>query len=104
LALSADGTNAGSGIVWASRQLDGSANQAVRRGILHAFNAQNVTNELWNSEQISARDSVGNFAKFVPPTEANGKISLAAFTTRLNVYGLLPLPPLSIGLSGRNVV
>jgi PKD repeat protein len=61
----------------------------VRPGILHAYDAQNVTNELWNSEQLSARDSVGSFAKFVPPTVANGKVYLATFSSRLNVYGLL---------------
>ena len=103
LALSANGTNAGSGIVWASHNLVGNANQQVRPGILRAYNAQNITNELWNSEQISARDSVGNFAKFVPPTVANGKVYLATFSNRLNVYGLLPRPPLTIGRSGSNV-
>jgi len=40
LSISANGTNAGSGIVWASHQLGGSANHAVRPGILRAFNAQ----------------------------------------------------------------
>jgi hypothetical protein len=104
LAVSANGTNAGSGIVWASRQLDGDANQAVRRGILHAFNAQNITNELWNSERISTRDAVGLFAKFAPPTEANGKVYLATFSGRLNVYGLLPRPQLSVTLSAGNAV
>jgi hypothetical protein len=68
-----------------------------------AYNAQNVNNELWNSEQLSARDSVGNFAKFVPPTVANGKVYLATFSNRLNVYGLLPRPSLAIRLAGSNV-
>ncbi len=104
LALSANGTNTGSGILWASHQLGGSANQAVRPGILRAYNAQNVAQELWNSEQIPGRDSVGNFAKFVAPTVANGKVYLATFSNRLNVYGLLPPPPLSIARSGSNVV
>ncbi len=87
LALSANGTNAGSGIIWASHQLTGNANQSVRPGILHAYDAQNVSHELWNSEQNSARDGVGNFAKFVPPTVANGKVYLATFSGQLNVYG-----------------
>ena len=103
LAVSANGTNAGSGIVWAAHNLVGNANQAVRPGILHAYNAQNVTNELWNSEQLSARDSIGNFAKFVPPTVANGKVYLATFSNRLNVYGLLPRPPLAIACTSTNV-
>ncbi len=90
LALTANGTNAGSGIIWASHQLTGNANQSVRPGILHAYDAQNVSRELWNSEQNSARDGVGNFAKFVAPTVANGKVYLATFSGRLNVYGNAP--------------
>jgi hypothetical protein len=90
LAISANGTNAGSGILWASHQYTGDANQAVRPGVLRAFDAQNVTNELWNSEQNNPRDSVGLYAKFVPPTVANSKVYLATFSGRLNVYGLLP--------------
>jgi hypothetical protein len=104
LALSANGTNAGSGIVWATHNVSGDANQAVVTGILRAYNAQNVASELWNSEQLSARDSVGNLAKFVPPTVANGKVYLATFSNRLNVYGLLPAPPLAIRRAGGNVV
>src|ERR1019366_4720609 len=103
LSVSANGTNSGSGIVWASHNLVGDANQQVRPGILRAYNAQNVTNELWNSEQLSARDSVGNFAKFVPPTVANGKVYLATFSGRLNVYALLPRPPLAIACTSNNV-
>jgi hypothetical protein len=100
LALSADRTNADTGIVWASHQLTGDANQSVRPGILRAYNAQNVEQELWNSEQIRSRDSAGNFAKFVPPTVANGKVYLATFSRRVDVYGLLPPPPLTIGTIG----
>src|SRR5208283_844581 len=100
LALSANGTNAGSAIVWAAHQLDGDANQQVLPGILHAYDARNVANELWNSGQNSARDSVGNFAKFVAPTVANGKVYLATFSGQLDVYGLLPPPALTATRSG----
>ncbi|PWU16411.1 MAG: hypothetical protein C5B50_13630 [Verrucomicrobia bacterium] len=93
LSISANGTNAGTGIIWGSHQFTGDANQAVRPGILHAYNAQNVTNELWNSELYSARDSVGLYAKYVPPTVANGKVYMATFSGRLNVYGVLPSSP-----------
>ena len=88
LALSANGTNAGTGIIWATHQLNGDANHNVLPGILHAFDASNVSHELWNSTMISARDSVGNFAKFVPPTVANGKVYLATFSGKVDVYGL----------------
>jgi len=102
LAVSANGTNAGSGIIWAIVNTTSSANQAVVSGTLHAYNAQNVSTELWNSQQVS-RDAVGNLAKFVPPTVANGKVYLATFSNRLNVYGLLPLPQLNISQAGGSI-
>jgi len=104
LSLSANGTNGGTGVLWASHQRSGDANQSVQPGILRAYNAENVSIELWNSQQNGARDSVGNFAKFVPPTVANGKVYLATFSNRLNVYGLLPPPSLSVAFSATNVV
>ncbi|MEO7046472.1 MAG: T9SS type A sorting domain-containing protein, partial [Ferruginibacter sp.] len=48
--------------------------------------------ELWNSNWNSKRDSIGIFAKFVPPTIANGKVYMATFSKKLNVYGLNPPP------------
>lgn len=89
LSISANGSEAGSGIVWASLPLQGNANQQVVPGILRAFNAQNVAQELWNSHQNAARDEVGNFAKFCPPTVADGKVYLGTFSGKLNVYGHL---------------
>jgi hypothetical protein len=104
LALSANGTNSRSGIVWAAHQLGGDAQGAVLPGILHAYNAENVAVELWNSEQLSARDSVGNFAKYVPPTVANGKVYLATFSNQLNVYGLFTTPALNINRAGNSAI
>jgi uncharacterized repeat protein (TIGR03806 family) len=88
LAVSANSSNAGSGILWAVHQMNGDANHNILPGILHAYDAQNVSRELWNSQQISSRDGMGNFAKFVPPTVANGKVYLATFSGQLDVYGL----------------
>jgi len=102
LALSANGTNDGTAIVWAVHQVGGDANQQVLPGILHAYDARNVGVELWNSEQLSSRDTVGKFAKFVPPTVANGKVYMATFAGRVNVYGLQPAPPVDIAFSGGN--
>jgi len=104
LSLSANGTNAGTGIIWASVNTSASANQATVAGTLHAYDAQNVARELWHSDMIPSRDAVGNFAKFVAPTVANGKVYLATFSNRLNVYGLLPPLPLTILQSGANLV
>src|SRR3974390_2154218 len=87
MSVSANGTNAGSGILWAVVNTSSDANQAVVPGTLHAYNAQNVSSELWNSDMLS-RDSLGNLAKFVPPTVANGKVYMATFSGKVNVYGL----------------
>jgi len=103
LALSANGSTVGSGIVWAAVNTTANANQAVVAGTLHAYDAQNVATELWNSDMLLARDGLGNFAKFVAPTVANGKVYMATFSNRLNVYGLFPLPPLTIRYLGANV-
>lgn len=79
--------------------MGGDANQQVLPGILHAYNAENVGVELWNSQQAGSRDAVGNFAKFVPPTVANGKVYLATFSNRLNVYGLFTPPVARLAVS-----
>ncbi len=91
LSISSDGTNYGTGILWASHPINGNANQSVVPGVLQAFDVTNVTHELWNSNWSSKRDSIGKFAKFVPPTIANGKVYMATFSNKLNVYGLNPL-------------
>jgi hypothetical protein len=92
LALSSNGSQDSSGILWASHPINGDANQAVVPGILQAFDATNVEKELWNSNMTGKRDSVGRFAKFVTPTIANGKVYLATFSNKLNVYGLNAQP------------
>jgi hypothetical protein len=104
LSLSANGTNTNTGIVWASLNTTSDANQATVAGTLHAYNAQSVTNEIWNSDMLGARDGIGNFAKFVAPTIANGKVYMATFSNKLNVYGLFPRPTMNVAMSGNNVL
>jgi hypothetical protein len=89
LSLSANGNQAGTGIVWGSGAFSGNANEQTVAGILRAFDATDLTKELWDSKQNAARDDVGNYAKFSPPTIANGKVYLATFSNQLLVYGLL---------------
>jgi hypothetical protein len=74
------------GIVWAAMPLEKDAFTDVVPGILRAYRANDLT-ELWNSQQRPG-DEVGNFAKYTPPTVANGKVYLATFSNRLDVYGL----------------
>lgn len=89
LSISANGGAAGSGIVWASMVRSGVAAAGDQPGILRAFDAEDLSRELWNSEDDPSRDAVPTFAKFVPPTIANGKVYLATFSNEVVVYGLL---------------
>jgi hypothetical protein len=81
LALSANGTTDGTGILWVTMPYAGNANHLVVRGILRAFDASDVSKaELWDSENTgNQNDRLGQFAKFCPPTVANGKVYVATF-------------------------
>lgn len=89
LALSANKENPNTGIVWASMPINESADSAVVPGILRALNAETLE-EIWNSQDVPARDSVGTFGKYVPPLVVNGKVYMATFNNAVVVYGLLP--------------
>jgi hypothetical protein len=97
LSLSANASASGTGIVWASRPISGASNPGPVAGILYSFDATNLKTELWDSQQDSARDAVGNYAKFVPPTVVNGKVYLATFSGQLVVYGLNPPASSQVG-------
>lgn len=98
LSLSADRSVPGTGIVWASTYDVGEdeedAIHSLRPGVLRAFDAQNITRQLWRSNERE-RDQLGTLAKFNPPTVANGRVYMAAFGNdrrgllgKLKVYGL----------------
>jgi hypothetical protein len=107
LSISAEGDTPGSGVLWASLPFNtqgstpnsavgGGLNNVVP-GVLHAFNAEDITQDLWNSEANSSRDGSLMFAKFNPPIVANGRVYLATFGTTdspqtltgsINVYGM----------------
>jgi hypothetical protein len=78
LALSSQG--GGNGILWAVAPLNGDANRFRGvKGIVLALDARNVSRTLWTSEQAGARDRLGLFARFVPPTVAGGKVFVATY-------------------------
>ena len=97
LSLSANGGR--DGILWAAIHATGDSWNESRPGILHAYDADDIDHELWNSLQNPGRDDCNNYSKMAPPTIANGKVYLASFGTanvgtgQLCVYGLLPNGP-----------
>ncbi|MGF7080824.1 discoidin domain-containing protein [Mucilaginibacter sp. UYCu711] len=86
LSISSNNSIDSTAVLWATYAADGDANQAVRSGILRAFSASDITKELWHSSSNEANG--GNYAKFNCPTIINGKVYLATFSNKLNVYGL----------------
>ena len=93
-ALSANGTTAGSGILWSLSSTQASAEHNLRGGALRAYNADTLS-PLWDSITYSS-DDLGYFAKFNPPTVANGKVYVPSFSKTISAYGLIapnrPLP------------
>ncbi len=87
IAVSANGSDAGSGILWLTA---GDHTQPGVPGTLYAFNASDLTQLLWSSDTNARRDKLGGFAKFVAPTVANGRVFVPTFSNELAVYGLLP--------------
>lgn len=74
------------GIVWITDE-SGSGNSLP--SVLHAYDAANVSHELYNSLTNATRDHAGPAVKFASPTVANGKVYLGT-QTEFDVYGLLP--------------
>jgi hypothetical protein len=95
LSLSANGGHGG--ILWAAIHATGDSWHESRPGVLHAYDADDIRHELWNSLELPARDDCGEYSKMSPPTIANGHVYLASFGTentgtgQFCVYGLLPV-------------
>lgn len=88
LSVSSNGSTDGTGIVWAAYAATGNAGHEVSPGVLRAFDANDVTKELWNNLQNSQRDAAGYYAKFASPTVVNGHVYLPTFSNSVVVYGL----------------
>ena len=60
-------------------------------GSLHAYDASNLANELYNTQMNRARDVLGSFVRFSVPTIANGRVYVGTGAA-LVVFGLLNQP------------
>ena len=102
LAVSSNGESSGSGVLWTVRSKRTSAGLAssAGAGVLQAFDATDITIELWSSEG-RAGDDLGAIAKFAPPTVANGRVFVGTAANALAVYGLFAgnPPPADAGAS-----
>jgi hypothetical protein len=100
--VSAAGT--AGGVIWTMDNHSYCTTQSTACGpaVLHAHDAANVANELWNSSMVST-DVAGNAVKFSVPTIANGKVYIGtrgnntggvfgstSVSGELDVYGLKP--------------
>ena len=81
MSVSSDGFS--NGILWSIEA------STYRIGALHAYDANHVSNELYNSDQNSSgRDHFGTAIRFTVPTVANGKVYVGS-QTQLAIFGLL---------------
>lgn len=88
--LSISANNLDDGILWAALPLHDDAWVDIVRGALRAFQITpdgKTLEPIWTSYCSEPNDHF-NFAKYVPPIVANGKVYLATFSNLVNVYGL----------------
>jgi hypothetical protein len=79
MAISANG--GANGILWTLETRSSSP------GVLHAYDALDLTHELYNSNQAGARDALDVWQKFTVPVIANGKLYITS-VGQLTIYGL----------------
>jgi hypothetical protein len=83
--VSSNGTTPGTGVVW----------NVDYGGTLHAYDAGNLSAELYNSNQDASRDSLDGYVKFSSVVVTNGQVFVGT-PAHLAIFGLLssgPPPP-----------
>ena len=90
IVVSSNGEQAGTGILWALQPAPCGGGGCNPQGsaILHAYDASNLSIELYNSEQNTARDEMDSYQKFTRPVVADGQVFVCSQST-LYIYGQL---------------
>ena len=84
--VSSNGTK--NGIVWAASSKNWDEPPG-RPAVLYAFDAVNVTHQLYTTGENGTRDRGGTALRFAMPSIVNGKVYLGT-KSEVDVYGLLP--------------
>jgi hypothetical protein len=91
--MAISGNGASGGILWAVQRNGDCGVQitcaSAAPGVLKAYDAGNLANLLYSSDEIPTRDMLDFASKFSVPVVANGKV-LVASMSKLTIYGLLP--------------
>ena len=89
LAISANGSDAATAIVWASvsRVMNGPGKLMAFKAVPEKSTPTQLT-KLWDSE-FCEEDSLEGGSDFIPPTVANGKLYLATGANKVEVFGLI---------------
>ncbi len=75
-------------ILWVLSTKEWNESHMDRPAVLHAYDAKDITHELYNSEQTNERDRADMTVRFAIPTIADGRVFIGT-RGRLDVYGLL---------------
>ncbi len=90
IVVTSNGKRADTGILWALQPGHCTAGNCAPQspGILHAYDATNLSRELYTSDQNPERDGMDSYQRFTRPVVADGKVFVCSQST-LSIYGLL---------------